>query len=526
MRADPQTDLPWPRLTAWIAEKTGLHFPPERLPDLHRGLAGAAEEFGLADAAACAQWLLSTPLSRAQLHALAGHLTIGETYFFRDHSLFEALAERVLPELIFRRRRDGDRRLRLWSAACCTGEEPYSLAAVLHRLIPDPQDWRISILATDINERFLKKAVAGVYGEWSFRESTPDFLERCFTPTARGRYEIRPELKRWVSFAHLNLAEDTFPSLVTDTHAMDVIFCRNVLMYFTPAHARRVIENLHRSLVEGGWLAVSASETSQALFSRFTTVNFPGCLLYHKREGATHASAVPQTRTQSSEATPRDALIRELPAPWMSRPAPLSRPSPTAETPLQPDAAASRASPASEGKPDTYTQAAAFYEQGLYGEAADLLSASVFAQSGRVPVSSQRPGFSLLARALANQGKLDDALYWCDRWIAADKLNPNSHYLRAMVLQELGRSEPARRSLQQVLYLEPAFVLAHFALGTLARADATTGEANKHFDNALHLLRNRPVDEVLPESDGLTSGRLKEIITAFLALPPQRRTPA
>jgi chemotaxis protein methyltransferase CheR len=126
--------------------------------------------------------------------------------------------------------------------------------------------------------------------------------------------------------------------------------------------------------------------------------------------------------------------------------------------------------------------------------------------------------FSLLTRALADQGKLRDALLWCERWVEAEKLDAGAHYLRAIVLQELGDIDHARSSLQRAIYIDPEFVLAHFALGNLARARGKLVEARKNFGNALSLLRRLPVHEVLPESDGLTAGRLTEIITSITAI--------
>lgn len=172
MQTDGVPDALWGCLSEFIAQNTGLHFPPERRSDLQRGFTAAAAEFGFADSARCADWLLSTPLTRPQLHTLASHLTVGETYFFRDRKTFDALAQHILPELL-RRRRGREQRLRLWSAACSTGEEPYSLAILLQQLLPDWRDWHITILATDINPRSLQKAAAGVYGEWSFASRLP-----------------------------------------------------------------------------------------------------------------------------------------------------------------------------------------------------------------------------------------------------------------------------------------------------------------------------------------------------------------
>ena len=460
MPAEAVPDALWPRLTELIAEKTGLHFPPERRTDLQRGLTDAAAELGFADSASYADWLLSTPLTAPHLQSLASHLTIGETYFFRERKTFDALAERILPELIARRR-GREQRLRLWSAACSSGEEPYSLAILLHELLPDWKDWRVTILATDINKRFLQKAAAGVYGEWSFRDSPPAFRERYFTPASERRCAVVPEIRERVSFAQLNLAEDRFPSLATDTNAMDVILCRNLLIYFAPQQARQLVAKLRHSLLDDGWLAVSPSECSQALFQGFTSVSFPGAILY--RKGDAH---VPPPSTTASEPT--------------------------------------RVPP-----PAPFTAAESAYEQGRYADASETLL-SVLAETSQ---DSAPQEYSLLTRSLANEGKLPDALAWSERWIAADKLDAAAHYLNAMVLRELGKPDEAQRSLQRAIYLQPEFALAHVALGNLA-PDA---QANRHFENALRILRARPPQEAVPESDGLTAVRLTEMVTALLA---------
>jgi chemotaxis protein methyltransferase CheR len=497
LRADGVPDSLLPRLSEFVAEQTGLHFPPERRPDLQRGLTAAAAEFGFANSVSCADWLLSTPLTRPQLHTLASHLTVGETYFFRERKTFDALTNHILPELI-RRRRGREQRLRLWSTACSTGEEPYSLAILVQQLLPDWRDWRVTILATDINEHSLRKAVAGVYGEWSFRDSAPEFKERYFARTPDGRFTIAPEIRNRVTFAHMNLAQDCFPALATDTNAMDVIFCRNVLIYFTPLHARKLVENLHHALLDEAWLAVSPSECSQALFSRFVAVNFPGCILY------------------------RRCNIKEPgPSSWASVPTPVVA---DAYAPENVRAALAVAPADFAAAADPRAAAESLYAQGRFAETAGTLLAS-FAQevAQTAPPSSQAiqgpRTFSLLARAMANQGQLADALVWSERWIVADKIDSAARYLHAMILQEMGEREAARRSLHRAVYLQPDFALAHFALGNLARAELRSTEANRHYANALHLLRGCPPDELLPESDGMTAGRLAEIIATVLTLP-------
>jgi chemotaxis protein methyltransferase CheR len=454
-------------LSSILNARMGLHFPEERWRDLERGVAAAAREFGFGDPETCVRSLLSGPLTRNQIEILAGHLTVGETYFLRETRSFEILEERILPDLI-RARGGAERRLRIWSAGCCTGEEPYSIAMLLDRLIPDLEEWNITILATDINPEFLRKAAEGVYGEWSFR-GTPAWLrERYFRRKNNRRFEILPPLRKRVMFSYLNLADDVYPSLSNNSNAMDVIFCRNVLMYFTPAQAKKVAGNLHGSLVEGGWLVVSPTETSSVLFSRFSAVEFSGAVLYRKA-----ASAAPRVIATAHPA-----------------PAPVRLPEPYYPNPFVQEAARSMAP--EEAPPEPVRPAAA---------------------PGDAP--------SLTARACANQGKLAEAAEWCEKAIAADKLNPACHYLLAAIQQELGQHDGAVRSLMRALYLDADFVLAHFALGNLRLSHGRRREAERHFENALALLRAHPRDEILPESEGLTAGRLGEIIVSVLASQPR-----
>ncbi|MES2366965.1 MAG: CheR family methyltransferase [Pseudomonadota bacterium] len=464
-------------LSDFLAAQTGLYFPKKRWSDLERGIVAAARQFGLPDAQACAHWLLSAPLTRSQIETLASHLTVGETYFFREKRSFEALEQHILPALLHAREHT-ERRLRIWSAGCSTGEEAYSIAMLLDQLIPDPEKWNITILATDINPAFLGKAAAGMYGEWSFRDTPAWIRARHFKHGKNARFEILPRIRKRVTFSYLNLADDVYPSLTNNTNAMDVIFCRNVLMYFTAAQAKQVIKNLHRSLVDGGWLIVSPVETSTSLFSAFTAVSFPGAVLYRKPAN----SESPSVATTYPAAAP-GLLAETLP-------------------PESPVADAALATPL---------------------HAAPLNPDRPVLQPGELPPfevdASAAP--SRMARTCANQGKLTEAAEWCEQAIAADKLNPAHPYLLATIRQEQGHYDLAVQSLMRALYLDPDFVLAHFALGNLRLAQGRRREAERYFRNALALLHRHPRDDLLPESDGLSAGRLVEIITSVLSSLPR-----
>lgn len=464
------------RLSEFVAIQTGLHFPPERWGDLERGIAAAAPDFNFPDVESCAQWLLAAPLTRHMNKVLASHLSVGETYFFREKQSLDILGEQVLPQLL-QSRRQNERRLRIWSAGCSTGEEAYTIAILLDRLIPDLKEWNITILATDFNPKFLRKAAQGVYGEWSFRDAPGWLRERYFTNGKDGHFEIHPRIRKMVTFSYLNFAEDVYPSLSNNTSAMDVIFCRNVLMYFTARRAKQVAGNFYRALVDGGWLIVSPTETSHSLFSSFMPVEFPGAMLYRKMANAESKMQNPKSR------------ISEYQVPQSFR-----------ETEAAPPSL-----------PVTQTEPVVAVAD-IHVAQADQLPA---------PQPDERELPSRMARNCANQGRLDEALKWCEKAIAADKLNPAHQYLLATILQEQGRHDTAIQSLMRALYLDPDFVLAHFALGNLHQSQGRYRQAQRHFENVLALLRKHPPDETLPEADGLTAGRLAEIVTSLLESLPQ-----
>jgi chemotaxis protein methyltransferase CheR len=483
-----------------IAAQLGLHFPPERWDDLERGIGAAAREFGSRDLQSFVRSFISSPWTKSRIEVLASHLTIGETYFFRDENTFEILQSHILPELISSRQKK-ERRLRVWSAGCCTGEEPYSMAILLSRMISDLESWNITILGTDINRRFLQKASEGIYRDWSFR-SNPTWTKAKDFHRKNGLLEISPDVKKMVTLSYLNLAEDAFPSLSNNTNAMDLILCRNVLMYFSVEQATNVIGNFDRCLIDGGWLIVSPSETSQLLFSQFQAVSFPGATLYQKSShGIREAGRLPYSSNQET-----------LSLSWLPTiPAQLdvdsSAPLPCGDLP--PPATQKREKDDAQSSP--YEEALTQYQQGSDTEAADKLLLSL-SQEGE----GQAKAAALLARVYANQGKLGEALQWCETSIAADKLNTAYHYLHAVILQERGSIKEATLSLNRALYLDQGFVLAHFALGNLTARQGKLKESQRHFKNALSLLSKFQLGEVLPESEGIAAGRLTEIIQSTI----------
>ena len=499
--AEHLPDVLLSQLSILVATQLGLHFPKARWHDLERGIASVARTFGFPDSTSCGQWLLSGPLTRQQVEALASHLTVGETYFFREQATFKVFQEHIAPDLVDARRKSG-RRLRIWSAGCCTGEEPYSIAILLSQLIPDWQEWSVTILATDINPQFLHKAVEGVYGEWSFRGLPPFIKERYFLKTAAGRYEVLPQIKKRVTFSFLNLANDVYPSGLNRADEMDVIFCRNVLMYFAPEEAKKVVRALYHSLTEDGWLIPSLSEVSHMLFSEFKPVRFPDAVLYQKK-GVPLPGVEVFRRKTTLFAAPEE---RHHPGWLVAPPSSTIQPAPSDSISPNHDAVEEEESPVL-----SHRNHLALYAQGRYVEAETQTHQWLLEHPEDIQA------IVLMARIYANQGRLDEAFAWCQRAIATDPLNLGSHYLYATIQQERGQIEEAVKSLKRALYLDPDFALAHFALGYLARGPEKRREADRHFSNALAILRRYRAEEVLPESDGLTAGRLLEMVETIRA---------
>jgi len=471
----------------------GLHFPRERWHDLEHGVSSAAAEFGFGDAETCIKWLVSSQLMKQELEILASHLTIGETYFFREKKSFEVLEENILPGLI-RSRMENERRLRIWSAGCATGEEPYSIAILLTRMIPDLKDWNITILAMDINPRFLTKAQKGLYSEWSFRDA-PAWTKNYFNKTKHG-FEIIPDIKKMVTFSYLNLAEDPYPSLLNNTSAMDIIFCRNVLMYFSQVRAKKVAQALYLCLVDGGWLVVSPVETSQVQVSQFRAIYFPGATFYKKYLAM--SQSIEEFIPEKIYRPPEEIRIAPLPIEHIS-----IHQIPSTQEKINVAREEQKAA-----QPDAYKEGLVLFQQGKYEQVVDkLIDPASQDHDTKVMI--------LLARAYANYGKTAQALAWCEKAIGIDRLNPGCHYLHAMILQERGQVEEAVKSLGRALYLDQDFVLAHFALGNLCKHRGKFTESDRHFKNALALLGMFKNDEILPDSEGITAGRLSEIITSI-----------
>ena len=214
------------------------------------------------------------------MRQLLNEVTIGETCLFRSQPQLDAVRKIILPELVQEKTKQIVKRLRIWSAGCSTGEESYTLAM---NLIEESdgllKGWTIEILATDLNDRSVETAKAGIYGDYALRYTTDYFKRKYFTTLDEKRLQVRPEVKKLIGFSRLNLQDD---SKMLFMKGMDLIFCCNVLIYFDAPSKSKVITHYFNNLNFGGYFFLGTSESLMKLNDKFHLVHFPGAIGYWK----------------------------------------------------------------------------------------------------------------------------------------------------------------------------------------------------------------------------------------------------
>ncbi len=416
-----------------------------------------------ADGQICGAQDLANRLSAlATTHPLWQHVirvaTIGETYFFRDRSQIDALWDSVLPDLIRERIRTGRRQLSLWSAGCSTGEEPYSLAIMLRELIPDIENWNIRILATDLNTNHLDRAEQGLYRAWSFRSETPPAIRERWFDEEVGGFRIDPTIRKMVTFAPLNLAGSAYLFRDAPIRDVDIVLCRNVLIYFDKPTVSATIKRFHDSLADSGWLVIGHSESAHMTNQAFEVRNFVGAVLFHK---------VPKHTPFENQ------FIDEADTAPVSKPM-LLAPSIIQRTPVSVDRRDPKVrieTPATDN-PDPWKSA---YDA-------------------------------------ANKEDWSEALRWLEAAEVTHKLRPEVHYLRGIVELQQGDIEKALFSLRRAIYCKHEFVLAHFTIGEIFEKLGQVKKAANHWKQAQQILAGLPTDKLIESSDSLTVEMLTTVL--------------
>lgn len=421
------------------------------------------------------------------LRAIAVELTVPETYFFRNTEQFQALRDVVLPERT--RARGTEKKLRVLSAGCASGEEPYTLAIVLREAALDPS-WDVSILAVDVNVDVLARAAQGRFSSWAFRETPPDVQRRWFHRDG-DRWVLDDTIRRSVQFAELNLT-DAAP---WPAESFDVIFWRNVMMYFTPECARRAAANLIRALAPGGFLFLGPAETLRGHAEGVLLRRSHGAF-YYQRDGATKG-AEPSPAEEGSWVEAIGRATRRIEA--------------MASTPPPPPAASPTPPPAPPSEPSPLARALDLFRDERVPDALAALDA--------LPHDAARAPEALLLRAalLTHGNQLARAEEACRELLASDTRHVGAHYLLALCRQGSGDQGAARDHFQRATALDPSFGMPHLHLGLMARRESDDAGARRELTRALALLQREESSRILLFGGGFGRSALLDLCRAELS---------
>ncbi len=437
------------KISDLIARETGLSFFNSKNSDLERILESSYASLGFKDISDFAGHLISlTHLTAKYKTILNPLLTVGETYFFREKPAVQLFAKTIIPELIEISVKE-KRKIRIWSAGCSSGEEPYTLVMLLKENFPwvNPDD--LEILATDINENSINKAKNGIYSDWSFRGIDNNLIKKYFTRTGT-KYIISDKIKEMVKFKIHNLSKDSYLFDETKRNKWDIILCRNVLMYFTPEIIKYCAQNFHASLNEGGWFITSQVELNDEYFSIFQKISDSGGIFYRKcSDYKQHKNPVQQ----------KDILQRERPSVIRVN---VVKKADTSHIQKKPEPSATI-----KRTPDAKEMA----NTGNYKKAIEIIEHKIENKSAVFE------DFLLFAEILTEQEKLDEA----------------------------------KNALRKCLYLNPDHLQCHFMMGNILKRQGDSAGAVKYFRNALELL-DEPGGAGEPQTGGIEPQRFRQIL--------------
>jgi chemotaxis protein methyltransferase CheR len=264
-----------------VYQVAGIFQPDNKLRQFEDRCQKRMQVLGVATLREYFECLTVKPIRQAELVSLLNEITIGETFFFRNQPQLDALRNVVLTRILDVRKKMALRHLRIWSAGCSTGEEPYTLSMILmEELTTRLRGWTFEIVATDLNERSVAHAKAGVYGNYSTRNLTPEITRKYFSPAGEN-LQVNTEVKTHVSISRVNFLDD---SRMVFLKGFDLIICCNVLIYFDAQSKRRVIQHFYNNLLAHGYLFLGHSESLYGVNDDFRLVHLPSATAYVKPE--------------------------------------------------------------------------------------------------------------------------------------------------------------------------------------------------------------------------------------------------
>ncbi len=443
-------------------------------------------------------------------------LTIGETYFFRDRGQIHLIKNQILPELIARKRnvcrtnKDKKPCLKIWSAGCSSGEEPYSLAIMVKQLIPDLIDWNILILGTDINPESIEKAEQGIYDSWSFRQVEPQIQKQYFHQQ-KMRWEVDGQIRKLVKFRCMNLFQEAFPNQLSELHNIDAIVCRNVFIYFNSAAIATVLEKFYQTLNPGGYLIAGHTELHGQNLGQLQPKIFPESVVYQRSENLQIASNSGINSSASklllkSESPQENTSIKQK---FVLN---LNSSKNVALNKTQTQERSLSQTPATEtAYQSLLKQAEIFFHSGEYARAI---------QAAKQVIQQQPKHFDayfLTAQACANLGDSEQAIQYCQQALQLDNLSEKPYYLLAHIAEEKGDKEQAKALFKKIIYLTPSSIGAYLEISSIYAKEGDILRAKKMLNTALELLNNLSAEEYVESYHKITAGELLLQVKAMLS---------
>ncbi len=266
-------------LTGFIYRKTGIRLESQKLYFLNTRINKRIEAVRAESVADYIRILRFADPNGVEFQNLVNLLTVNETYFFRDFPQLQAFAEQSLTEVVERKRAAKDFKLKIWSAPCSSGEEPYTLAIILHAMIEDIDKWNIEIIGSDIDQNILSKARSAVYDHRRLRDVPPEYLQEFFKKLPDGTFKVNQNIRKMVKFQHVNLSETND---IRNKVGFDFIFCRNLLIYFDDESRKKLVDQFYIALNKDGYIFLGASESMSRISTAFRVKRKGGYFVYYK----------------------------------------------------------------------------------------------------------------------------------------------------------------------------------------------------------------------------------------------------
>ena len=470
----------------YLTERTGITFDKNRQEHLRNAISTRLLALKLTDPEEYLLLLNGACGDNPEFSALMDLLTIRESFFFRHRAQYEALEKHCLPRILEIKGRKGP--INIWSAGCANGEEAYSIAMVVRDLIPETTGRKILIRATDISGDALIQARKGEYSERAIRELEPSRVDRFFLKKG-SRYFLKNEIKSMVHFEYFNLAEKHFP--LEAMPPWDLIFCRNVIIYFAEKTTKRLLHNFYLSLTDGGYFFPGYSETLRYLNTDFLSLEQDGAFIYQKKLDR-RESGVCVTRRKETE---KEKIF-------------------TRQRKQASTSALKTTSIKEEEKKGGSVPSNSFHIPGVHSAIPEKKDSEEKETGGGAMTQAD----SILAVALQNadQGKIMEAVALLGDLIAGDPLCEKAYFLLAMIYRNSGDPHQAIGYLKKAAYLNPTDPVIRLHLADVYKEASEDRNAAREYANVITLLENTNEKQTAFFSEGFSKEALMETARAHL----------